>query len=108
MKNYIISLKSRVGFVDKILPCLPLVGSWGVAVFFCLDFLNALPTYLPIDDSYIIMAYARNVVEYGDFFSYNHGIPSTGITSPLYCLLIAASKMLLGGGSDHVGTGSCK
>lgn len=89
--------KRRVGFNDMILPWLPLVGSWILAVFFCLDFLSALPPYLPIDDSYIIMAYARNVVEHGDFFSYNHGTPSTGITSPLCSLSIALCKLLVAG-----------
>ena len=102
MKDYMTSPKSHVGFCDMILSHLPLVGSWILAVFFCLDFLSALPSYLPIDDSYIIMAYARNVVEHGDFFSYNHGTPSTGITSPLYCLSIALCKLFFAGETGYV------
>jgi len=53
-------------------------------------FVQSFPGYFPIDDSYICLGFARNVVEHGDFFAYNHGEISTGITSPFYALALAA------------------
>ena len=75
---------------------LGLIVSTGLALFLCFDFYKSLPNVLPIDDCYIILAYARNVLRYGDLFSYNHGLITTGITSPLYCLCIAAGKAITG------------
>ena len=70
--------------------------SVGLSLFLCLDFYKSLIGLLPIDDCYIILAYARNVLRHGDLFSYNHGLITTGITSPLYCLCIAAGKAVTG------------
>ena len=75
---------------------LGLIVSTGLALFLCFDFYKSLPNVLPIDDCYIILAYARNVLRHGDLFSYNHGLFTTGITSPLYCLCIAAGKAVTG------------
>ena len=75
---------------------LGLIVSTGLALFLCFDFYKSLPNVLPIDDCYIILAYARNVLRHGDLFSYNHGLITTGITSPLYCLCIAAGKAITG------------
>lgn len=73
-----------------------------IACLFCLEFLQGLPSYLPIDDAYIVLSYARNIVEHGEFFAYNHGTPSTGITSPLYAIVLAVGKLLLGNWNDSV------
>ena len=90
---YFQSLKRAVAKrVWWLLPILPFVLAAGL----CLDYMGTLPNYLPIDDSYIILSYARNVLEHGEVFSYNPGTLSTGITSPLYCLLLAAGKALTG------------
>lgn len=71
-----------------------------VVVFYKLgEFIQALARYLPIDDSYIILNFARNVAERHEFFAYNPGEISTGITSPLYCLALAAVHMFCGDGN---------
>jgi len=44
--------------------------------------------YTP-DDTYIYMQYARNIAE-GNGFAFNAGVPTYGITGPLWALLIAA------------------
>ena len=88
--------KSINAWAGTALPWLPLLGTWLVSVFFCWEFLQQLPFYLPNDDAYIVLSYARNIVEHGEFFAYNHGTPSTGITSPLYAIVLAAGKLLLG------------
>ena len=80
----------------KLLFPISLVMSVGLSLFLCLDFYKSLIGLLPIDDCYIILAYARNVLRHGDLFSYNHGLITTGITSPLYCLCIAAGKAITG------------
>ena len=86
--------KSINAWAGTALPWLPLLGTWLVSGFLCWGFLQALPGYLPIDDCYIVLSYARNIVEHGEVFAYNHGVPSTGITCPLYGILIAVGKLL--------------
>ncbi|MCI0707037.1 MAG: hypothetical protein L0Y80_06100 [Ignavibacteriae bacterium] len=44
--------------------------------------------YTP-DDTYIYMQYAKNIAR-GDGFTFNAGMPSYGVTSPLWTLLVAA------------------
>jgi len=71
---------------------------FAIALYKLSEFIQALPKYLPIDDGYIILHFARNVVERHEFFSYNPGVISTGITSPLYCLALAAAHFFCGNG----------
>ena len=73
-----------------------------MALFFCCWYFKGLPEYFPIDDSYIILTYARNVIECGELFSYNQGTLSTGITSPLYCLSLVAANIFTGNLPDAV------
>ena len=40
---------------------------------------SIFPGCFPIDDSYIISVYAKNILD-GQFFSYNSGVLSTGLT----------------------------
>lgn len=75
-----------------------LAGIYSVALYKLSEFKSALPKYLPIDDSYIILNFARNVAERHEFFSYNPGEISTGITSPLYCLALALTHFFCGEG----------
>lgn len=89
----------RVSFFKHIPWLLVLAGIYTVVIYKMAVFTDALPRYLPIDDSYIILHFARNVVERGEVFSYNPGELSTGITSPLYCLALAAFYAVLGGGN---------
>ena len=84
------------GHETVFLKLLGLLSVWVMALVLSLDFKTALPKYLPIDDCYIVLAYARNVIEHGDFFSYNHGLTTTGITSPLYCLVLAFLHLFSG------------
>jgi len=58
-------------------------------------FITQFPGYLPVDDSYICLSFARNIVEHGEFFSYNPGELSSGITSPLYAVLLAGVYCLV-------------
>lgn len=67
-----------------------LAGSFGLFFYFLAQF----PGYLPVDDSYICLSFARNIVEHGELFSYNVGELSTGITSPLYASLLALSYLI--------------
>lgn len=53
----------------------------------------AFPGCLPIDDAYIIVVYAQNAF-HGHFFTYNDGVLSTGLTCPLYALVLAAVHFL--------------
>jgi hypothetical protein len=72
------------------------VGIFSVACGLLFNFIAQFPGYLPVDDSYICLSFARNIVERGEFFSYNPGELSTGITSPLYAVLLAGVYCLVG------------
>lgn len=89
----------EVQFRKHLLWFVALAGVYAIILYKLCEFMDALPRYLPIDDSYIILRFARNVVERGELFSYNAGELSTGITSPLYCLALAAVYAVLGGGN---------
>ena len=91
------------GHETVFLKLLGLLSVWVMALVLSLDFKTALPKYLPIDDCYIVLAYARNVIEHGDFFSYNHGLTTTGITSPLYCLEVISKPRYAGSGRSFDG-----
>lgn len=81
---------------------LPFVLIAAVSFSRLFNFIRALPNYLPIDDSYIILNFARNALERHEFFSYNPGEISTGITAPLYCLLLSFSHALHGGANWNI------
>jgi len=49
--------------------------------------LNLFRIGFPLDDSWIHQTYAKNLVEYGDWF-FIPGVPSAGSTSPLWTLLL--------------------
>lgn len=85
--NKLMAHNSRLSWLS---PALLFLGSLGVVSLVLLwIFIQSFPGYLPVDDSYICLGFARNVWEYGEFFSYNPGEISTGITSPLYAVLLA-------------------
>lgn len=65
-----------------------------VAVLNLARFLAAFPGVLPSDDSYIVLDIARNIA-HGGIFEYNAGEPCTGITSPLYALVLAGLNAVL-------------
>jgi arabinofuranosyltransferase len=43
----------------------------------------------PLDDSWIHLTFARNIVEYGSFSYYKNQLATSGSTSPLYTLILA-------------------
>jgi arabinofuranosyltransferase len=43
----------------------------------------------PLDDSWIHLTFARNIVEYGSFSFYKNQLATSGSTSPLYTLILA-------------------
>jgi tetratricopeptide (TPR) repeat protein len=43
----------------------------------------------PLDDSWIHLTFARNLVEYGSFSYYQNQLATSGSTSPLYTLILA-------------------
>jgi hypothetical protein len=55
--------------------------------------LAAFPGCLPTDDSYIILQYARQITQ-GNWFCYNDGQMSSGITCPLYAMAIAGANLI--------------
>jgi 4-amino-4-deoxy-L-arabinose transferase-like glycosyltransferase len=66
-----------------------LISVVAISVIMLIVFIKGLPAFLPIDDAYICIGFAKNIVEHGEFFSYNQGEISTGITSPLYAVMLA-------------------
>jgi arabinofuranosyltransferase len=67
-----------------------------LALFLVREHLIAGEAGFPLDDSWIHLHFARNLVE-GAGFSYNPGVPVAGSTAPLWTLLLAASSFALGG-----------
>ncbi len=61
-------------------------ASLAVAAFLALQI--PLHSYI-VDDAYIHLTFARNIAS-GEGFSFNPGIPTYGVTSPLWTLLLAA------------------
>ena len=61
----------------------------GLVVLQFVRMVVAFPGFLPHDDPYIILVYARNVL-HGELFTYNPGVYSSAITCPLYALALAA------------------
>ena len=48
----------------------------------------------PLDDPWIHLTFARNLVEYGSFSYYKNEIVTAGSTSPLYTLMLAAGFLV--------------
>jgi arabinofuranosyltransferase len=48
----------------------------------------------PLDDPWIHLTFARNLVEYGSFSYYKNEIVTAGSTSPLYTLILAAGFLV--------------
>jgi hypothetical protein len=57
------------------------------------------PLGFPLDDAWIHMVYGRNLAHDG-LLAYNTGVASTGATSPLWALVVAAAHLLGGGSVD--------
>ncbi len=51
-------------------------------------------TQLPLDDAWIHLSYAQNLLRHG-YFTYNPGTPETGATSPLWAVLLSAALGVL-------------
>jgi hypothetical protein len=66
-----------------------------LAVFLSAERRIAGAAGLPLDDPWIHLHFARNLVE-GAGFSYNPGVPVAGSTAPLWTLLIAAGALVVG------------
>ena len=49
----------------------------------------------PLDDGWIHMVYARSFAEHAQFW-YNPGIPESGITSPLWAIVVGSAWSVLG------------
>jgi hypothetical protein len=67
-----------------------------VSVLFKLLLAFGITSCVLVDDAYIHLRYARNLIEHGAFV-YNLGEPVLGLTSPLYGLLSAGLYGLAGG-----------
>jgi len=50
--------------------------------------------HLPLDDAWIHLGYARNLLAHG-YYTYNPGSVQTGATSPLWTLTLAAGLAVL-------------
>ena len=66
----------------------------GIAVLTGLFFLFIAKTQngyfcFPLDDSWIHLTFARNIVEYGSFSYYKNQLATSGSTSPLYTFILA-------------------
>ena len=66
-------------------------GLAAAIVFFYITTILHFP-YTP-DDTYIYLQYAKNIAN-GDGFSFNTGMPSLGVPSPLWTFLISAGSFL--------------
>jgi hypothetical protein len=60
---------------------------------------NPGPLGFRLDDAWIQLIYGRGLLENG-YLAYNEGIPSTGCTSPLWAIVLAALHGLLGDGAS--------
>jgi hypothetical protein len=73
------------------------------------DFASGLPRYFPIDDAYIILRYARNVVEQGAVFAYNAGEPMAFFAfcgmEPILYIPLAFGAFLCFAGGRYLGAG---
>ena len=71
----------------------------GIAVLTGLFFLFMAKTQngyfcFPLDDSWIHLTFARNIVEYGSFSYYKNQLATSGSTSPLYTFILAGFYFL--------------
>ncbi|HXG37849.1 MAG TPA: hypothetical protein VNL36_03660 [Bacteroidota bacterium] len=75
---------------EQLSPFWSFAVKYGMAIVVLLFYIMAVMhfEYTP-DDTYIYLQYAKNIAN-GDGFSFNAGIPSYGVTGPLWALLIAA------------------
>jgi hypothetical protein len=62
---------------------------------------NPGPLGFRLDDAWIHMVYGRGLLANG-YLAYNDGVPSTGCTSPLWAVCLAAVHALTGGGTAAV------
>ncbi len=60
---------------------------------------NPGPIGFPLDDAWIHMVYGRGLLAHG-FPAYEHGVPSTGCTSPAWALVLAALHALFARGES--------
>jgi len=63
---------------------------------------NPGATGFPLDDAWIHLVYGRGLLENG-FLAYEDGVPSTGATSPLWAILLAAVHAIVPGGAGTDG-----
>ena len=85
-------MTNEIGSVEERLPS-PWRGAlvrFGLAIIVALFYVTIVLhySYTP-DDTYIYLQYAKNLAS-GGGFAFNPGIPSYGVTGPLWVLLIAA------------------
>ena len=67
----------------------------GASLFFVLSALQANGgSGFPLDDAWIHLQFARNLHEYGSFSYFQDRMVTSGSTSPLYTLLLAAGFFL--------------
>ena len=73
------------------------VATWLLFVYSRAPGTSAALHGFPLDDTWIHLVYARNLVEQGGFY-YNDGTAETGTTSPLWVVLLAGVYALTGRG----------
>src|SRR5574341_394192 len=74
------------------------VGIWALFLANRAPGTHAALRGFPLDDAWIHLVYARSLVPEGGLH-YNAGQPETGMTSPLWVLLLAAVHALVGPGN---------
>ncbi|HSQ74067.1 MAG TPA: hypothetical protein VLT13_00825, partial [Bacteroidota bacterium] len=72
-----------------------LVAGAAICVLICWSALQTNGTFgFPLDDSWIHLQFARNLRDYGSFSYYQNEMATSGSTSPLYTVLLAAGLFL--------------
>ncbi len=86
-------------------PALLAVGAWAAFLADRAPGTDAALRGFPLDDAWIHMVYARSLVTQGGF-NYNDGVPETGMTSPLWVVVLAVVRLLTGGSIEAVVIGA--
>ena len=72
-----------------------LVAGAGICMLICWSALQTNGTFgFPLDDSWIHLQFARNLRDYGSFSYYQNEMATSGSTSPLYTMLLAAGLFI--------------
>jgi hypothetical protein len=78
-------------FQKRIIPYIILLLAAGLGVYYIINAYNVNKEHcFPLDDPWIHLTFARNLVEYGSFSYFKNEMVTAGSTSPIYTLLLAA------------------